>query len=53
VSEVLRMTLLAPEIVQAILEGQQPRQLNLHVVRGRQDSLPVAWDEQRVLLGFD
>lgn len=52
VAEVLRLTMLAPDIVQAIMEGRQPRQLNLHAVRGRQAEVPVDWDEQRRLFGF-
>ena len=51
-AEVLRMTMLAPDIVEAIFEGRQPRHLNLHTLRGRQDLLPRDWDEQRRLLGF-
>lgn len=52
VSEVLRMTQLAPDIVRAILEGRQPRHLNLHSMRGRQAEVPLDWDEQRVLFEF-
>ena len=52
VAEVLRLTRLAPDIVQAILEGRQPRHLNLHAVRGRQAEVPLGWQEQRVLFGF-
>lgn len=52
VAEVLRLTLLAPDIVEAILDGRQPRHLNLHTLRGRQDLLPRDWGEQRRLLGF-
>lgn len=52
VAEVLRLTRLAPDIVQAILEGRQPRHLNLHAVRGRQAEVPVVWQEQRVIFGF-
>lgn len=52
VAEVLRLTMLAPDIVQAIMEGRQPRQLNLHAVRGRQAEVPVDWEEQRELFGF-
>ena len=52
VAEVLRMTMLAPDIVQAIVEGRQPRNLNLHAVRGRQAEVPLDWQEQRVLFGF-
>ena len=51
-AEVLRMTMLAPDIVEAIFEGRQPRHLNLHTLRGRQDLLPRDWVEQRRLLGF-
>lgn len=52
VAEVLRMTLLAPDIVQAILDGRQPRHLNLHAMRGRGDNIPVSWNEQRRGFGF-
>ncbi len=52
VSEVMRMTLLAPDIVKAILDGRQPRHLNLHTMRGRQVEVPVEWKEQRLLFGF-
>ena len=52
VSEVLRMTLLAPDIIRAILEGRQPRQINLHAVRGRQAEVPLEWDAQRKLFEF-
>lgn len=52
VSEVLRMTLLAPDIVRAIVDGRQPRHLNLHAVRGRQKEVPLDWEEQRRLFGF-
>ncbi len=52
VAEVLRLAQLAPDIVDAILHGRQPRHLNLHAVRGRQELLPRDWTEQRRLLGF-
>ena len=52
VAEVLRMARLAPDIVQAVLRGTQPRHLNLHALRGRQAVVPLAWDEQRLLFGF-
>lgn len=51
VCEVLRMTRLAPDIIRAILDGRQPRHLNLHAMRGRQEEVPLDWEEQRVLLG--
>ena len=53
VAEVLRMTNLAPDIFEAILEGVQPRHLNLQTIRGRHEPLPLEWAEQRKLLGFD
>jgi hypothetical protein len=53
VAEVLRMTRLAPDIIQAIVDGRQPRHLNLHAVRGRQAGVPLDWPAQRVLFGFE
>lgn len=52
VSEVLRMTLLAPDIVQAVLEGRQPRNLNLQTMRGRISDIPLIWADQRRIFGF-
>lgn len=52
VCEVLRMTRLASDIVRSILDGRQPRHLNLHAMRGRQGDVPLDWDEQRELFGF-
>lgn len=52
VCEVLRMTRLAPDIIRAILDGRQPRHLNLHAVRGRQAEVPLDWDAQRRFFGF-
>jgi hypothetical protein len=49
VGRALRLTLLAPDVVEAILGGRQPAQLQLvHLLR----RFPVAWPEQRTeLLG--
>jgi hypothetical protein len=52
VAEVLRLTTLAPDIIELVLEGRQPRDLNLHTLRGRRDQLPRDWQEQRKALGF-
>lgn len=50
VYRLMRLTLLAPDIVEAVLDGTQPRPLTLqNVVRG----FPVSWKEQRALFGFD
>ena len=42
----LRLTLLAPDIVEAILDGRQPRDLGLPALM---ESIPSAWDEQRAM----
>ena len=52
VCEVLRMTRLAPDIIRAILDGRQPRHLNLQAMRGRQGEVPLNWEEQRELFGL-
>jgi hypothetical protein len=44
VSRVLRLTLLAPDIVEAILDGRQPEEMTLP---GLLKPLPVAWEMQR------
>jgi hypothetical protein len=47
VGRVLRMTLLAPEIIEAVLTGKQPIALRLDVLMRR---LPVEWKQQRECL---
>ena len=44
VGRVLRLTLLAPDIVEAILNGRQPAELQLEDLLRR---FPVVWAEQR------
>ena len=44
VSRVLRLTLLAPEIVEAILDGRQPAELQLDDLL---EGFPLEWEEQR------
>jgi hypothetical protein len=46
---VLRLTLLAPDIVEAILDGRQPRTLELQSLL---KPLPADWGAQRKALGF-
>ena len=46
---VLRLTLLAPDIVEAILDGRQPRTLELQSLV---KPLPTDWGAQRKALGF-
>ena len=49
VSRVLRMTLLAPDIVEAILDGRQPDTSRLADLAA---PFPVDWQDQRVSFGF-
>jgi hypothetical protein len=48
-SRLLRLTLLAPDIVQAILDGRQPKLLE---VKALAKPLPSGWELQRKRLGF-
>jgi hypothetical protein len=42
--KILMLTLLAPDIVEAIMDGRQPAELGVHVLRG---GFRVEWGEQR------
>jgi hypothetical protein len=44
VGRVLRLTLLAPNIIEAILNGRQPSELHLH---GLMKHFPVGWEVQQ------
>jgi len=48
VSRVLRLTLLAPDIVEAILDGRQPVEITLTVLMR---PVPVEWEGQRRVFG--
>lgn len=48
VNELLRLTLLDPDIVEQFLAGRQPRRLNL--MWFQRNPLPVDWQEQRQLM---
>jgi hypothetical protein len=48
VSRLLRLTLLAPNIVEAILDGRQAEGMTLPGLMG---PLPMEWLDQRVALG--
>jgi hypothetical protein len=49
VYRIMRLTMLAPDIVDAVLHGKQPRDFMLQaVVRG----FPISWKEQRAKYGF-
>jgi hypothetical protein len=49
VCRLLPLTCLAPDIVEAILDGRQPKGLRLAEMLGNG---PLRWDEQRFLLGY-
>ena len=48
VARILRLTLLAPDLIEAILESTEPDGLSLAKLM----SLPPSWQEQREHLGF-
>jgi len=50
-TRVLRLSYLAPDIAQAILDGRQPRDLTADKLLAH-SRLPLAWHEQRTVLGF-
>jgi hypothetical protein len=50
-TRLVRLSYLAPDITQAILEGPQPRDLTADQLLAH-SRLPLAWQEQRTLLGF-
>ena len=48
-TRIYRLTLLAPDIVEAILDGRQPRILHLADLM---DDMPVEWGRQREMMGI-
>ena len=50
VARVLRLTLLAPEIVHAVLTGTLPEGIGVENLR---QSLPILWSEQKKLLNME
>ena len=44
VNRLLRLTLLAPDIVEAILDGRQPKGMQIEELTR---AMPIAWEEQR------
>jgi site-specific DNA recombinase len=48
---VARLSYLDPSIVDAVLEGTQPRSLSARTL-SRMAALPLSWTEQRQVLGF-
>lgn len=49
VSRILALTILAPDITEAILDGRQPRSLKLSELLR---NIPLDWNEQRETFGF-
>jgi hypothetical protein len=49
VCRLLRLTCLAPDIIEAILDGRQPKGIRLAEMLGNG---PLVWDEQRRAFGF-
>jgi DNA invertase Pin-like site-specific DNA recombinase len=50
-TRLVRLSFLAPDITQAILDGRQPRDLTPNKLLAH-SRLPLAWHEQRTQLGF-
>ena len=48
INELLRLTLLAPDIIEQWMAGRQPRQLTL--MWFQRNRLPVGWQAQRMLM---
>src|SRR5690348_13384705 len=52
ISRLLRLPLLAPDIVTAIVDGKNPPQLTAKKLMRLALQIPIDWTEQRKLLGF-
>src|ERR1700757_3479084 len=50
-TRLVRLSYLAPDITQAILDGRQPRDLTAEKLLDH-SRLPLAWHDQRIVLGF-
>ena len=50
-TRLVRLSYLAPDITQTILDGRQPRDLTAENLLGH-SRLPLAWHDQRIALGF-
>jgi hypothetical protein len=48
VNELLRLTLLAPDIIDLLMTGRQPRRMNL--IWFQRNSLPIEWEAQRQMV---
>ena len=50
-TRLVRLSYLAPDIIQAIIDGRQPRNLTPDKLLAH-SRLPLAWHDQRTALGF-
>jgi hypothetical protein len=50
-TRLVRLSYLVPDITQAILDGRQPRDLTAEKLL-EHSRLPLAWHDQRTVLGF-
>ena len=50
-TRLVRLSYLAPDIIQAILDGRQPRDLTADKLLAH-SRLPLGWHEQRTVLGI-
>ena len=53
VSRIIRLAFLAPSIIEQIAHGQQPPELTAQALSTRPGDLPLSWNAQRKLLGFE
>jgi len=49
-SRILNLTLLAPDIIEAILDGKEPS--GFSIAKLTRHEIPVHWEEQRRVYGF-
>ena len=53
VSRIIRLAFLAPSIIEEIALGHQPPELTAQALSTRRGDLPLSWNAQRELLGFE
>ncbi len=53
VSRIIRLAFLAPSIIEQIALGHQPPELTAQALSTRRGDLPLSWNAQRELLGFE
>jgi site-specific DNA recombinase len=53
ISRIVRLAFLSPSIIEEIAHGQQPPELTAQALSTRPGDLPLSWNAQRKLLGFE